>query len=69
MSDTEKKELVDKVIEEANELSEVWTNTTTGYIINNQRDHVEELARFDINLAHIAALELQEFCESVSELN
>ncbi len=60
-TDEQLQTIVDNAIAWANDLSEVWTNTTTGNMIDRQISHVKELK--DLNLAHIAALDLTELCE------
>ena len=64
MTDERLKELVKETVEWANDLSETWSGTTTGHIIENQKKHVESLMKSkDFNLASIAVLELAQTCD------
>lgn len=63
MKESELRKIVDDTIKWANELSETWVGTTTGRIIDKQKEHVEELMKSDPNLAQIAVLELAQTCD------
>lgn len=67
MSDTEIQKIVDSAIKWANELSEIWTNTTAGRVIKYRKEHLESLANVDLNLANIAAQELIEACKQADK--
>lgn len=54
-------------IERASDLSEVFTNTTAGRIIDSQRLRVENAAREDEQLASILALELAKTCTELDK--
>lgn len=71
MNATDVKKLVDNTIARANEMSDAWTGTTTGSIIDSRKKHVESLmSNGDMNLVSIAVLELAEVCAyAEKELN
>lgn len=68
MTDTELKRLVKTTVKWADELSEQWTGTTTGGMIEYQKKHVKELmASNDLNLVSVAVLELAQICDQVEK--
>lgn len=58
---------LEDTIERASDLSEVFTNTTVGRIIDSQRLRVESAAREDQELASILVLELAKTCTQAEE--
>lgn len=71
MNHPELSKIVDDTIKWANELSESWVGTTTGRIIDNQKELVERLmVSKDLNSAEIAVSELSKTCDyAQKELN
>lgn len=71
MTDIPIQKIVDDTIKWANELSDAWVGTTTGRIIDKQKEHVEDLMKSnDFNLAQIAVFELAQTCDyAEKELN
>lgn len=64
MKDTELRKIVDNTIKWANDLSESWVGTTTGRVIDRQKELVEDLmVSKDFNLAEIAVSELAQTCD------
>lgn len=59
------KELAQKTLKRATDLSELWTGTTVGSVIDYRADHVRSLLLSkDMNLVSIAILELVQSCEN-----
>jgi hypothetical protein len=69
ITDKQIEQLVEDTIKWANDLSEVWTNTTTGNMIDRSIQHVTELKQTDLNLAHIAAMDLAELCDYAEKVD
>ncbi len=65
VSDKQIKEIVRKVIDWANNLSEVWTNTTTGKVLDYKIQRVNKLIkkRKDLTPLVDAANDLASFCK------
>lgn len=68
-TDDEIKQLVKRVIDWANDLSEVWTNTTTGKLLDYKIQRVNKLMRKrkDLNPLVEAANDLASFCKFAEE--
>jgi hypothetical protein len=63
MKESELRKIVEDTIQWANELAEAWVGTTTGRIIDKQKEHVEDLVKSnDLNLAEVAVTELAQTC-------
>lgn len=58
--------LIKETLKRASDLSEEWTGTTVGSIIDSQKRHLEFLVESgDLNLASIQLLELVQSCNNI----
>ena len=64
-------EVVDETVKWAEELSESWTGTTTGRILDSQKDRVQNaMSSGDTKLASVEVLQLAQTCDyAEKELN
>lgn len=70
MTDNNIKELAQKTLSRATDLSELWTGTTVGSVIDYRADHVRSLLLSkDMNLVSVAVLELVQSCENAERDN
>lgn len=61
-------ELIKKTLERASDMSEAWVGTTTGNIIDSQKNHLESLVKAnDMNLASVQVLELVQTLQYAEE--
>ncbi len=69
LTDHQIKQLVKRTIDWANDLSEVWTNTTTGAILDSKIERVSGLMRKRKDLTPLvaAANDLASFCKFAEE--
>jgi hypothetical protein len=66
MTEAQLKKLTKETLGWADELSERWTNTTTGNIIDYQSKHLRGLLEYgDMNLVSVAVLELAQTLDKV----
>lgn len=64
MTDKSLERVVKDTIKWANELSETWSGTTTGHIIDSQKEHLEYLIeKKEMNLVSVQVLELIQTCK------
>lgn len=60
--------LVQETLKRASNLSEVWTGTTVGNIIDSQKRQLEALLEYkDMNLVSIQVLELAQSCDNAEK--